>query len=155
MPESARQQRKLMPVRWSQLIFIPRVFIQPIDGKTATPVTYRCAVHVIQQMSFQSCPSYHVLPGFSDLRSDIWDHIYRASVLSRVFSVYYLKFVLSVCLSDVVCGLIVWFVRNHHIHFHHDVWSSNSSCMFNILMLAQLSQSHPTLNHHTHADIRV
>ena len=66
-------------------VYVQRLFIHAIDGKTAKRLTYISTVHVIQPMSFQSCTADRVIPGFPDLRSGS----YGASVLFRVFSGYY------------------------------------------------------------------
>ena len=66
---------------------------------------------VIPIMSFISC-----IAGFSGF--EIWI-IWSQCSISCLFGL--LPGVCIVCVvCDVVCELIVWFVRKHHIHFHYD-----------------------------------
>ena len=66
---------------------------------------------VIPIVSFISCTAE--FSGF-----EIWNIWSQCSIL-YIFGL--LPGVCVVCVvCDVVCGLIVWFVRKHHIHFHYD-----------------------------------
>ena len=98
----------------------------------------------------QACPGKSCTAGFSG--SEIWI-IWTQFFVSCLFGLLCVVCEASV-VCDLVCGLIGWVVRNHHIHSHYDASSSNSSCMFTILMQAQLSEPHPTLNQHKLVDLR-